>query len=160
MFVRIACPKPNLPVLGVFFFIALLPGAPVGVSAQTGAATQILDAARNGEKSQVEALLEMDPELLHATGGDGLTPLHHSVLGGHAELAEFLVDQGADLSAVDAQSRTSLHHAAFQGDADCVTLLISRGSDLMAREFRGRTPLFLATNWGDNLEAVDLLIAP
>jgi hypothetical protein len=39
-----------------------------------------------------------------------------------------------------------------------VTVLLANGSDVTAREFRGRTPLFLATNWGRNLETVELLI--
>jgi len=120
---------------------------------------QILDAARAGDTERVGKLLEADPELLSATDGDGMTALHHAVLGGHAELAEALLDRGAEIESVDTQNRTPLHHAANEGDPATVALLLARGANVTAREFRGRTPLFLATNWGRDLEVVERLIA-
>jgi ankyrin repeat protein len=122
-------------------------------------AADIFEAARAGSLLQVEAFLEAEPALLQATDGDGLTPLHHAVLGAQANLAEYLLDRGADISAVDAEDRTPLHHAANAGDPEAVALLLARGASVMAREFRGRTPLFIATNWGENLEVVEQLIA-
>ena len=107
----------------------------------------------------MEALLEGDPTLLELRDGDGLTPLHHSVLGGHTEMSGFLLDRGAAIETVDLQNRTPLHHAAYLGNASTVSLLLTRGADVRAREFRGRTPLFMATNWGDDLEVVQGLIA-
>jgi ankyrin repeat protein len=107
----------------------------------------------------VEALLEASPELVNVRDGEGMTPLHHAVLGGHPELAELLLDRGGDISAVDAWNQTPLHLAAYGGDAALVALLLARGADVMAREMRGRTPLFMAVNWGRNVEVVERLIA-
>ncbi len=154
-----ACYRPDGLLARILLSVLLLSGASAGVWAQADATAQILEAARNGDASQVRALIEADPMLLGERDGDGLTPLHHAALGGHSVIAELLLDRGADISAVDAQNRTPLHHAAFEGHAACVTLLLERGSDVTAREFRGRTPLFLATNWGNDLDAVGQLIA-
>lgn len=154
-----ACDQRTHVFQTVFLSLVLLIGTPEGSGAQGGVSARLLDAARNGEIRQVRALVEADAVLLDARDGDGLTPLHRAALGGHVEIAEYLLDSGADISAVDAQNRTPLHHAAFEGHAACVELLIDRGSEVTAREFRGRTPLFLATNWGHNLEAVETLIA-
>jgi len=107
----------------------------------------------------VADLLEDVPQLLEARDGDGMTPLHHAVLGGYTALVELLLDAGADIEAVDTENRTPLHHAAYEGDEAAVALLLSRNASVTAREFRGRTPLFLATNWGHDLAVVERLIA-
>ena len=39
-----------------------------------------------------------DPQLVHARGGDGQTPLHFAST---VEIAEYLLDQGADIDARD-----------------------------------------------------------
>lgn len=120
---------------------------------------RILEVARTGDTERVESLLTADSTLLTVTDGDGRSPLHHAVAGGHTEMVELFLDRGADIGAVDAQGRTPLHDAAYLGDAPTVALLLSRGADIKAREFRGRTPLFLAVNWGGSLEVVEQLIA-
>ncbi len=147
-------------VLSVFLLppTLLLGGSGTAV-AQGEAAERILEAARAGALEQLEALLEASPELVNVRDGEGRTPLHLAVLGGHAELAELLLDRGGDISAADAWNYSPLHHAAYAGDAALVALLLARGADVMAREMRGRTPLYLAVNWGGNVEAVERLIA-
>jgi ankyrin repeat protein len=137
----------------------VLLGRPAVSAAQADAPNRILEAARAGEMDRVQALLDANPEFLNVRDGEGMTPLHHAVLGSHPELVEFLLDRGADISAVDAWNQTPLHHAAYEGDAALVALLLARGADVMARETRGRTPLYLAVNWGRNVEVVEQLIA-
>ena len=133
-------------------------GGPGPIAAQADRAAGILEAARAGETRRVEALLESDRALLQVRDRDGMTPLHHAVVGGHTELAVYLLDQGADIEAVDAQNRTPLHYAANEGDPATVALLLARGADVTARELRGRTALFLAANWGNDLDVVERLI--
>ena len=154
----IANHRTKRPAWSILPLIAMI-ATPIVLTAQVDPAARFLEAARGGELQEVRVMLESEPALIHVTDGDGLTPLHQAVLGRHSELAAFLLDRGANVATVDAQNRTPLHHAAFQGDAACLTLLLARGSDVTAREFRGRTPLFLATNWGRDLETVEMLIA-
>jgi ankyrin repeat protein len=137
----------------------LLLNGPASAAAQAEVASEVLEAARAGETEQVEALLQASPELVNVRDGEGMTALHHAVQGGHSELAELLLDRGSDISAVDAWSQTPLHIAAYEGNPALVALLLARGADVTARDMRGRTPLYLAVNWGDNVEAVEQLIA-
>jgi ankyrin repeat protein len=147
-------------VLSVFLLPPTLPfGGSETAVAQGEVAERILEAARSGALERVEALLEASPELVNVRDGEGGTPLHLAVQGGHAELAELLLDRGADISAADASGYTPLHHAAYAGDAALVGLLLARGADVTEREVRGRTPLYMAVNWGGNVEAVERLIA-
>ena len=108
--------------------------------------------------TRVTSLLTADSDLMGSRDGDGRTPLHHSVRGGHLVVTELLLEGGADVGARDAEERTPLHDAADAGDPDAARILLAHGSDVMAREFRGRTPLYLACNWGDNLEVVRILV--
>jgi ankyrin repeat protein len=55
-------------------------------------------AARLGRIDALRALLDADPSLVHARGGDGQTPLHFAST---VEIAAFLLDQGADIDARD-----------------------------------------------------------
>ncbi len=146
-------------IRGLHLAAALLLVPPGDAAAQVDRTQQILQAARAGDLARLGSLLEAAPALLQVRDLDGVTPLHHAVRGGHTDMAQLLLDRGADISVVDARNRTPLHDAADAGDAASVALLLARGADVMAREFRGRTPLFLATNWGHNLEVVEQLIA-
>ncbi len=55
-------------------------------------------AARLGMLPKLRELIEADPSLVHARGGDGQTPLHYAST---VEIAEFLLSKGADIDARD-----------------------------------------------------------
>jgi len=63
-----------------------------------GATVDIHAAARMGMIDRVRALLAMDPQLVHARGGDGQLPLHFAAT---VEIAELLLDHGAEIDARD-----------------------------------------------------------
>jgi len=112
--------------LGILFFVTVLAGCE-----QPDTDVAIHEAARSGQADRVSVLLNGDPTLIESRDGDGMTPLHQAVLGGQTEVAETLLNRGADISAMDAQARTALHHAANAGDAEAVSLLLARGSDFI-----------------------------
>ena len=47
---------------------------------------------------EVRRMLDADPSLIHARGGDGQLPLHFAQT---VEMADFLLDRGADVDARD-----------------------------------------------------------
>ena len=74
-----------------------------------------------------------------------LNPLHHATAGGHKEIAELLISEGADVNAKDDEyGSTPLHNAAANGHKEIAELLITKGADVNAKEEDGGTPLDMA----------------
>ena len=65
---------------------------------ERGAVVTVHAAARLGMLEKLKELIAEDPELVHARGGDGQTPLHFAST---VEVAEFLLERGADIDARD-----------------------------------------------------------
>ena len=86
----------------------------------------------------------------------GCTPAYWALSVGQKEIAEYLLDQGADIKVK--QGRTLLHQASKAGFVEIVKSLIAKGADVDARSDRGDTPLKIAALAGHK-EIVKLLIA-
>ncbi len=71
----------------------------------------------------------------------GTTPLGWAALHGHVDAAEWLLDNGAGVNALNADGSTALHSAAFMGRAEVVRLMLERGADPHARHPNGAFPL-------------------
>ena len=63
-----------------------------------GARVDAYAAARLGMLDRLEALVKDNPDVVHAGGGDGQTPLH---VAANVEIARFLLEHGADINARD-----------------------------------------------------------
>jgi uncharacterized protein len=76
-------------------------------------------------------------------------PLHSAAAdGGSTEVAQLLLDAGADVNAKQPGGFTPLHAAAQVGNEELVALLLERGADPAARLDDGRTPADLAREAG------------
>lgn len=71
-------------------------------------------------------------------------PIHSAVAARNTELVTFLLDNGADIDAMQAGGFTPLHAAAHNGDEDMIKLLLERMADINATTTDGRTPMELA----------------
>ena len=71
----------------------------------------------------------------------GHSALYRSVYSGHAEIAELLIEAGADLNAQDKMGNTALHAAALQGREQEAQVLIQAGAHVNIRNSKGQTPL-------------------
>ena len=97
-----------------------------------------------------------DVNARHNEGGS--TPLHYAVLTNHPEVAEVLLNHGADVKAPYKTSQTPLHLAASRGYGRIAGMLIAHGADVNARDATGATALSEAA-WTGEAEMVRLLLS-
>lgn len=85
-------------------------------------------------------------------------PLHLAVMSGNTEMAEALLDLGADIGLADSDSSvTALHLCAAYTRPAMATLLLARGADNSVRDKTGNTPLHLCGTT-DSVEVAQLLL--
>jgi ankyrin repeat protein len=96
---------------------------------------------------------------MHEYTSDGFTPLQLACFFGHAAVAEYLVDQGADIHAVarNAMQVQPLHAAVAGQYVEIVKLLIAHGANVNAKQQSGFTPL-MAARQNQNKEIQALLL--
>ncbi len=131
----------------------------VGVSAMLSAAATapVADAAMNGDKAAVKALLKSAADV-NAAQGDGMTALHWAAMNGDLELAQMLVFAGANVKATTRLGAyTPLFLASQQGHAPVIAALLKAGSDVKAGTPNGTSPLMVAAASG-KVEAVKVLV--
>ncbi len=95
---------------------------------ERGAYVDVHAAARLGMFDRLKELIQADPALVHARGGDGQTPLHFAA---NLEIAAFLLDHGADINArdIDHESTPAQYMAShWPRRPEVVRYLISRGA--------------------------------
>ncbi len=90
---------------------------------------------------------------------DGQTPLHIAVISGHSGIAEYLIKNGANLSAQDLAGATPLHEAVRYGQTDLVSMLLKNGANPNAKDSLGNTPLLLIPPEKNRKEVYKLLLS-
>jgi ankyrin repeat protein len=92
---------------------------------ERGAVVDIFGAAHLGMFDRVRELVDADPSLVHARGGDGKTALHCATT---VEIARYLVDRGADVNARDVDHESTPAQYLVREAPDVVRFLIARGA--------------------------------
>lgn len=109
----------------------------------------VADAAREDRVEEVRSLIQSGADV-NAPHGDGMTALHWSAENGNADLAEMLIDAGADVGAVTRLADyTALHLASQRGRIGVAEQLIDAGADVEAMTSTGGVrPLHFAAAAG------------
>ena len=76
---------------------------------------------------------------VNCSSSRGVTPLMRAVSRNDEALVRYYIEQGADVTAVDAAGNTALHAAR---SAEVVNMLCNAGADAQALNLRGETALF------------------
>jgi ankyrin repeat protein len=102
-----------------------------------GAIADVFAAAHLGMFDRLRELVERDPSLVRARGGDGKTALHNAAT---VDIARYLVDRGAEVDARDVDHESTPAQYLAVDAPDVVRYLIQRGA---------RVDIFLAVALGD-----------
>ncbi len=106
---------------------------------ERGAIVDVHAAARLGTMEKLTELVAADPELVHARGGDGQTPLHFVPQGG-IEIAKYLLEHGAAIDARDVDHESTPAQWMVRDRQDIARYLITRGC---------KTDILMAAALGD-----------
>ncbi|HBG77878.1 MAG TPA: hypothetical protein DDW84_03365 [Phycisphaerales bacterium] len=79
-----------------------------------------------------------------------LPPLHKAVYGGHSQMSEQFIEQGANVNEKSPNGWTPLHIAAIGGHRILSELLLNKGADIKVMDNNGRTAAKLAEACGHN----------
>lgn len=110
-----------------------------------------------GQLEMVKLLVSKGAEI-DAVDEDNSTPLISAVDNGYLEIAQYLVNQGADVNTKTlASGVTPLHLATCKSNVQLVKYLLSKKAQVNEKTVDNQTPLMLATAWG-SMEIVNLLI--
>uniref|UniRef100_T1I1W7 Poly [ADP-ribose] polymerase n=1 Tax=Rhodnius prolixus TaxID=13249 RepID=T1I1W7_RHOPR len=108
----------------------------------------LLDAAKRGNLARVQRLVTQDNINCRDTQGRNSTPLHLAAGYNNVEVAEFLLENGADVNAQDKGGLIPLHNASSYGHLDIAALLIKYNTVVNATDKWGFTPLHEAAQKG------------
>lgn len=112
--------------------------------------SSIAISARNGDRSTLKNELSVVNAAIDGTH-QGYTGLHLSILHGHVECAELLMERGADPNCQDPQGATALHlvavSSALDDDQSCflTEVLLASGAESQLVDSTGETAKSLAT---------------
>jgi ankyrin repeat protein len=115
-------------------------------------------AAENNHIGMVDHLVQGHHVSLDSTDSENKTLLHRSVEKKNQKMTQFLLEQKANVNAVENRSgSTPLHLAAKNRDLKTLELLIDAGADPSLPDGVGRTALYHAYN-ENFIDVVDLLL--
>ena len=140
-------------VVGLLTALAL-EGAALGAF---GADTRLVEAAKQGDKAAVRALLKQGVEV-STPQGDGATALHWAAYWDDLETTELLIRAGAPVNAANDEGATALWVACANSSAAIVEKLLSAKADPNLGLPSGETPLMTAARTG-KVAAVKSLVA-
>jgi len=120
----------------------------------------LCDACRNGDKGAVRKALEhgANSQVQFRLALGEITPIFLCASKGYQEIADLLINKGADINRrMDFDGTICLHHAASNDQPDMCEYLIKKGCDVNQKDKLGRTPLMDAAEIG-SVKVIDILI--
>ena len=122
----------------------------------------LVNASRSGKAEEVIRLLCIKVLDIESCGNSpkyGLSPLHAAALRGHGNVANILIEKGANPNKADQWGMTPLVMAAYNGHTNVVKLLLDKGANPNETNGHGYTPLHHASYTGHKYVVKALLEA-
>ena len=136
--------------------ILLLSRQAAGQAAPGSLDDQLIQAARNGDTTAVQQLLDKGANI-EAKNSKGSTALYIAAANGKTDAVKLLLSNRANIEAQDYTGNTVLIAAAYWGEDAVVKLLLDKGANVEAKTHVGATALIQASINGQS-EVVKLLL--
>lgn len=117
----------------------------------------IFDIARNGSLTELNALVEKNPDVINEIDKRGFSPLIIACYRGNVAVAEYLIANVKNINYASAQG-TALAGLVMHFNKDLAEKLLKKGANPNIVDLNGETALFLAVK-SNNVEFVELLLA-
>jgi len=119
---------------------------------------KLLNAAKAGDMAQVKALVNAGDVDINVIDSFQTSPLMMAVDNRHLAVAEYLLQNGADIHLDNKYGYTPLMQAVMRNDPKMVNLLLDKGARIDQKNFYTElTPLMMAVDNG-SMDMVELLI--
>ncbi len=141
----------------LFIALALVTGTFKPVMAEAASDTALVDAAKSGNRAQIEAILQGNPTAVAQVGPDGTTALHWAVNRDDVEMVDLLIRARADVKAQNRYGFPPIAFAAVNGNAAVLSRMIAAGADPNTSVPGGETILMTAARTGDP-DAIEVLL--
>ena len=109
---------------------------------------ELINYIRSGQVAPLKLTLESNPQLANAKDERGFTPLVLATYMGQKEIAETLLEYGAEIDAQDALGNTTLMGVCYKGSQDLAEMLITKGANINLSNKEGDTALTFAEKHG------------
>ena len=116
----------------------------------------IFDVARKGTLEQAKEILKTNPKATLALNADGNSALLLAVYKNNNQVAQFLIDNGADVNG-NTKMGTPLMAAVVKGNIEAVKMLLDKKADVNIADANGMSALIYAVTF-KNYEIVSQLI--
>lgn len=116
----------------------------------------IFEAAKSYSLKSVQRLIATDASVVNQQNEKGQTPLHVVCL---SEVAQALIDGGADVNKADKDGNTPLHCAAEDGKEEIARALIRADADVNRPNNGDNTPLHMAAIYARPVIVKELIAA-
>ena len=118
---------------------------------------KICQFAKNGDLKGIQNTIEIDEIAVNFQDEFGRTALSYAAEQDHYNVAEYLVNKGANQKIMDLDGRTPLFYPVIYGHFEMIEYLVGQGADLSVKDQFGRTLISCASERG-HLEVVKFLI--
>lgn len=125
----------------------------VGMFLLSGCATPLQNAARSGNTTEVQRLLDIGVNV----NADLPPALIYAVANNQIDTVKLLLSRGANVNVINQEGDGVLRVAVATGNIELVRLLLDKGADVNAKNPTGRTALTKATG-KDRFEIAKLLV--